>query len=63
MPCLTLALALASAAEAGEWPASFAPPLPDYSRFEGVADPPSDMPVSSVLRAALEGHSARPTGA
>jgi len=54
MPCLTLALALASAAEVNEWPASFALPVPDYSRFEGVADPPSDMPVSSVLRAALE---------
>jgi hypothetical protein len=37
-----------------QWPASFALPLPDYSRYEGTPGFPSEMPVSSVLRAAME---------
>jgi len=38
----------------GQWPATFALPLPDYSRYEGTPGFPSEMPVSSILRAALE---------
>ena len=46
--------AMAQTAMDREWPTSFALPLPDYGRYEGTPGFPSEMPVSSALRAALE---------
>jgi hypothetical protein len=37
-----------------QWPVSFALPLPDLSRYEGIPRFPTNMPVSSVLRAAMQ---------
>jgi hypothetical protein len=39
---------------AGILPAAFALPLPDLGRYEGIPRFPTNMPVSSVLRAAMQ---------
>ncbi|MBM3500450.1 MAG: hypothetical protein FJX74_17470, partial [Armatimonadetes bacterium] len=36
------------------WPVSFALPLPDLRRYEGIPRFPTNMPASSVLRAAMQ---------
>ena len=37
-----------------DWPVSFALPVPDLSPYEGIPRFPTNMPVSSVLRAAMQ---------
>lgn len=47
-------LAMDGAQTTGQWPESYALSLPDYTRFDGTPGFPSAMPLSNILRAALE---------